>query len=43
MTDNGQAQNPLHANSRKSSNCAGQKGHGVGGDRGPDLPRFHRV
>ena len=42
MTDVGQAQNSLHAN---SCNLAGQKGHGVGGggDRGPDLPRFHRV
>ena len=28
MTDDWQAQNSLHAN---SSNCAGQKGHGVGG------------
>ena len=31
MTDVGQAQNSLHAN---SCNLAGQKGHGVGGGEG---------
>ena len=39
MTDDGQAQNSLHAN---SNNCVGLMGKGER-DRGPDLPRFHRV
>ena len=39
MTDEGQAQNSLHAN---NSNCVGLMGWGER-DRGPDLPRFHRV
>ena len=39
MTDDGQAQNTLHAN---NSNCVGLMGWGER-DRGPDLPRFHRV
>ena len=40
MTDDGQAQNSLHAN---NSNCVGLMGWGGERDRGPDLPRFHRV
>ena len=40
MTDDGQAQNSLHAN---SSNCAGQMGWGGERDRDPDLLLFHRV
>ena len=39
MTDDGQAQNSLHAN---SSNCAGQMGWEER-DRGPDLPRFQSI
>ena len=37
MTDDGQAQNSLHANQRRGSNGVGER------DRRPDLPRFHRV
>ena len=36
MTDDGQAQNSLHAN---NSTCVGLMGWGER-DRGPDLPRF---
>ena len=46
MTDDGQAQNSLHANSDKYQQLRGSNGGGGGGgeiDRGPDLPRFHRV
>ena len=39
MTDDGQAQNSLHAS---ISNCVGLMGKGER-DTGPDLPRFHRV
>ena len=38
MTDDGQAQNSLHAN---NSNCVGLMGWGER-DLGPDLPRFHK-
>ena len=39
MTDDGQAQNSLHAT---SSNCMGLMGWGER-DRGPDLPRINRL